>query len=294
MTRLLALALVPLLACHPAAPATPRPAPAAAATTPAAFGVRVVGHGPPIVFIPGLSSPGWVWDATVAQLATRYTCHVLTLAGFADQPARPRGDGGFLAGERDAILAYLDANHLARVVIVGHSLGGTLAFALAARAPDRVAGVLAIDGAPFLGALQDPAQTPASVAPIATQIRAQLAGMDRAAFAHQTEAAMAAMVTDPALAAKIGAAAVHSDPATVGDAVYDVMTTDLRPALADVPAPLWLVAAGEANVAAYEAQLAKARVHKVVAAPSARHFVMLDAPALVDATLGQLLAEVAW
>lgn len=36
--------------------------------------------------IPGLSSSGKVWDATVENWKSRFECHVFTLAGFAGQP----------------------------------------------------------------------------------------------------------------------------------------------------------------------------------------------------------------
>src|SRR4051812_3944889 len=76
------LALLLLAACHTTT--TPAPAPAHPE-----FTVTVTGHGPPILFIPGLSSPGSVWDHAVAHLASNHECHVLTLAGFAGTPALP-------------------------------------------------------------------------------------------------------------------------------------------------------------------------------------------------------------
>src|SRR5271165_2213258 len=55
--------------------------------SPAAFSVKVTGAGRPMILIPGLSCGGDVWDGTVAHFKDRYECHVLTLAGFAGQPA---------------------------------------------------------------------------------------------------------------------------------------------------------------------------------------------------------------
>ena len=49
---------------------------------------------------PGLQSAGAVWDTTVAHYKERYECHVLTLAGFAGQPALPAGTP-FLKTVRD-------------------------------------------------------------------------------------------------------------------------------------------------------------------------------------------------
>ena len=47
------------------------------------FQVQVTGTGRPILLIPGLASSGDTWTTTVAHLGGRFTCHVLTLAGFA-------------------------------------------------------------------------------------------------------------------------------------------------------------------------------------------------------------------
>jgi N-formylmaleamate deformylase len=52
----------------------------------APFTVKVTGHGKPMILIPGLASSGDTWVGTVAHFKQRYTCYVLTLAGFAGVP----------------------------------------------------------------------------------------------------------------------------------------------------------------------------------------------------------------
>src|SRR4051794_4650480 len=58
-------------------------------STPPELAVEVSGSGRPIVFIPGLASSGEVWSSIVAGLQPSYSCHVLTLAGFAGRPPIP-------------------------------------------------------------------------------------------------------------------------------------------------------------------------------------------------------------
>src|SRR5205809_1000053 len=65
-----------------------------AAWTPTSFTVKVSGHGRPVIFIPGLTCDGSVWDETVAHLGGKVEAHVLSLAGFGgtppiDQPLLP-------------------------------------------------------------------------------------------------------------------------------------------------------------------------------------------------------------
>src|SRR5580692_6292950 len=99
------------------------PTPAPPPFVPTAFSVKVSGAGRPVIFIPGLAAGGAVWDGTVAHLGGRVQAHVLTLAGFAGQPAIA---APFLEQVHDQIRQYIVANHLDHVVVVGHSLGGMM------------------------------------------------------------------------------------------------------------------------------------------------------------------------
>jgi pimeloyl-ACP methyl ester carboxylesterase len=98
----------------PATPATPTPPPKETA-----FDVTVTGSGRPVVFVPGLGSPGSVWDGTVAHLAGKYQTHVLTLAGFAGVAPIPPP---FLLTVHQQLVDYV--KHLDHPIVVGHSLGG--------------------------------------------------------------------------------------------------------------------------------------------------------------------------
>jgi len=55
----------------------------------------------------------------------RYQIHVLSLAGFAGVP---RVAGPLIENAREGLAAYIRTNHLEKPVIVGHSLGGFLAW----------------------------------------------------------------------------------------------------------------------------------------------------------------------
>ncbi len=92
----------------------------------APFTVEVSGRGRPMLLIPGLTSGGDVWTATVAEFAKDHEVHVFTLAGFAGV-APIATDTGWLRLQRDAIAGYIRERRLEKPVIVGHSLGGMLA-----------------------------------------------------------------------------------------------------------------------------------------------------------------------
>ena len=266
---------------------------ATAAAAPAPFSVEVRGHGPPVVLIPGLSCGGDVWRATVDKYAATHELHVLTLAGFAGQPPI---DGPLLEPVRRALADYIRAHKLARPVIVGHSLGGVLALWLAATEPDLVGGVVVVDAVPFLPALMQPGATVDRARPQAEAMRTMLSALSPAQFAAQNRQSLAAMITRPADVDAVAARSTRSDPKAVAQAMYDVMTTDLRPLLAKVRAPalIFVAAAGQdaAKVrAAYEAQYAPLAGHTTVVAAKARHFIMLDDAPLFYRALDRFLAR---
>ena len=125
------------------ATAAPVPAPVARPYAPTSFSVTVAGrpHGRPIILIPGLGCPGSVWADTVAHFPDAET-HVLTLAGFAGQApiSTPLS-----ATVRAELAIYIRDRHLEHPIIIGHSLGGFIAFWLAAAEPDLVGPTITVD-----------------------------------------------------------------------------------------------------------------------------------------------------
>ena len=89
--------------------------------------------------------------------------------------------------------------------------------------------------------------------------------------------------------------------ATAGQAVYELMTTDLREDVAKITSDVLLVAAVkavastpsrlEAVLKSYEAQIASVPRRRVIAATNALHFVMLDDPQFLLTAMNELLGE---
>ena len=262
--------------------------PAAPSEAPPPFAVEIHGQGRPVLLIPGLGSPGSVWDSTVeALVADGYQAHVFTLAGFAGQPAMQLEEGqDFLTEVRQGLVIY--ARGLGQPpALVGHSLGGTLALWLAATEPDLFSTVVAVDGVAFLPALMNPQATEESARAQAEAMTAAFRGMTPEAYDTQTAYALSTMITDPAIARRMAEASRGTDPATAGAAMSTLMTHDLRDELATIKAPVLLLAAGAAAPtpdatadlrARYEDQIAAVPDHRVEVVANARHFIMLDQP----------------
>lgn len=271
-------------------------APVAATETPssspacACFSVQVSGHGPAVIFIPGLASSGEVWQDTVDVLKTDYQVHVLTLAGFAGVPVLPaaRWSGGYLVTQQHAILEYIQQQQLQQPIIVGHSLGGYLALALAVQAPEQIGGAVNVDGLPALGALFAQSATNNK-----NQASAAPQGFDPAVLVKS-------MARDEVWQQKIMADMFRSDGMTSGLAMQELIQADLRAELATLRVPVLTLGAlqhgapysSPAQVQVnYEQQFlqAPAQFHQFAFAPQSKHFIMADEPAWLLQQLQQFL-----
>lgn len=266
---------------------------ALAATTafsaePSAFTVKVTGHGRPMILIPGLSSPGQVWDSTVNHFKDRYECHVLSLAGFAGTP--PIADNSpFLASMRDAIARYIRDHHLERPVIVGHSLGGHLALELGTKNPALVGPLVVVDGVPFLTGMMRPGTTSEQARTSSAEMRRFFDAMDNATYEQSIRAGThtRSMVVSDDHHAQIVAWSLASHRPTVTNAMTEMFSADLREDLARIQSPTLVFAAWIAykpytdrarTEATFREQFSRLNGVKLVISDTARHFVMLDEP----------------
>ncbi|MEO8551783.1 MAG: alpha/beta hydrolase [Kofleriaceae bacterium] len=256
-----------------------------------AFSVKVTGSGRPVVFIPGLASPGSVWDGTVAHLGGKVQAHVVTLAGFAGEPpiAAP-----FLPAVHDQLAAYL--HHLDHPIVVGHSLGGAMTLWLAETSSADLAGIIDVDGMPFLAAVTDPSMTEEKAAPYAKQVHDSMSSLTPEQLGAQMKQFLAGMITKPDDLERIAAASATSDVATVATAFGELVSKDLRPELAKITTKVTIIAATVRDgvtpaqmEAAWHTQIDAIKGAEVHFVPNAKHFVMLDQPdafyALVDQAL---------
>jgi len=96
----------------------------------------VVGSGPPLLLIQGVGVAGGGWAPQVEALADRYTCISYDNRGLGRSV--PRGEPVSVERMAEDARAILDAERIDAAHVVGHSLGGPVAIALALAARDRV------------------------------------------------------------------------------------------------------------------------------------------------------------
>lgn len=236
---------------------------------PPSFTVKVTGHGRPVIFIPGLGCPGAVWDDTVARLTAPggpgIEAHVITIAGFAGvPPIKPP----LVATVRHDLVRYISAHQLESPILVGHSLGGYLAYWVAATAPDQIGGAIVVDAGPSFG---DDLETARALRNTWAQ-----AGDDE--LPQMIRAAYTSMVRDPRRIEPFIPAITRSDREAIGNAIYELVTTDLSSLLPKIRAPVLLVLSDGGLKDRYRQQAAPVPHLEVEVVPHTGHFVMLDDP----------------
>lgn len=251
------------------------------------FSVEVVGRGPDVVLIPGLASARETWRHTAERLRGRYRLHLVQMAGFAGEPARANATGPFFDPVAEELDRYLV--RLRKPIVVGHSLGGTLALALAERHPEHMAKVFIVDSLPFYGVLMGgPSATSASLKPIVEGMRSRPAVAMPPA---QQQAMMAAMVTAPQDIERVARWGSASDPAVVMTAMTDDMLADLRPDLAKATVPVTVIYETPLEPMIQTGYAALPDKVLIAAKPGVKHFIMYDDPAGFDAALDAFLAK---
>src|SRR5256886_6622863 len=106
---------------------------------------------PTVLFLQGVTGQARTWDHEAAALAGRFRIIALDQRGHGDSDPAPDGDYTLTALTGD-IAAVVDALGLARVSLVGLSLGGRVAIVYAALHPERVERLMIVDIGPDIAA----------------------------------------------------------------------------------------------------------------------------------------------
>ena len=248
---------------------------------PTSFSVDVAGHGRAVILIPGLGCPGSVWDETVVHFGGRFETHVLTLAGFAGQPpiAAP-----LLATAREELARYIRDRKLDHPIVIGHSLGGFLAYWLAETDPELVDRLIVVDAAPAISGEIKPGS-----AKSVTDIWRNDSDAD---FARDARQFFSSMADNKAKLEPVIVAVARSDKRTFADAVDELNAIDLRPDLGKIRAPTFVVLAEDATYPGVVAtQIAAIPNHQQVTLANTKHFVFFDDPTAFFRAVDDFLAR---
>jgi len=244
--------------------------------------IRSVGEGMPVIFIPGLASPPSVFGEAAEKIGKGNHLIFVQMNGFAGSAPNAAGVDNLLPGAVDELAAWLVANHLNKAAVIGHSMGGLMALMLAKRHPEAASRLLIVDSLPFYGMLFGPNATPENVRPVVEQMRA---GLVAGTTPPQVPPHMS---NSEANKAKILAWLKASDPKTVGEALVEDATTDVRPDLASIKIPVTVLYAvptpeSKAMIAGLYASAYKDLSNvRLIPVEGSEHFIMLDQPTSFD------------
>ncbi len=240
--------------------------------------------GSPVFFIPGLATPGSVFEPYAASRPD-LDAYLVTLAGFGGTTALDPSEGVILPAAQ-AVATYLEAGNLRDVVLVGHSLGGQVALQAALRAPDQIAHVVVVDSLPFFADFMMPGADPGLVRMQGEARMSVIQSMERSAFMAMIEQGAPIQATSPEHQAQVVSYVASSDQNTVAKGTFEALSLDWRPGLNAVAAPVTVLAPHNAFVsmspdglaARYAEQYAAIETLDVRVITDSRHFIMLDQP----------------
>ena len=263
------------------------------------FAVEKTGHGPAMILIPGLFSSGDVWKETVAHYKDRYTCYSLTLPGFAGQP--PIHSDTLLTAISREIGRFIVQNKLQKPLVVGHSLGGWVALDVAVNNPGLLGGVICVSSAPFLPALSMGSDISMdSARKVGVMIKGYMVGQTQEQIRQSQNYVLPTMIRDTDRINEVMGMAVHSDPATQGEVMYELFSIDLRQEMSKVQCPVLVLgdwvsyksygATRENTMEKYQQQFARAPHVTIRLNDSSKHFIMYDEPQWFTGEIDKFLA----
>ncbi len=112
---------------------------------PLALHYEVFRAGVPVVILPGLFGSTANWRFMARRLAVKYR---VLVADLRNHGRSPHADSMTYEEMAEDVLMLLDKQGMARVALLGHSMGGKVAMTFALHYPDRVGALVVVDVVP--------------------------------------------------------------------------------------------------------------------------------------------------
>ena len=227
-----------------------------------------------IIFIPGFASSGDVWNETKVNFEKDFTCYTLTMAGFAG--AKPQPNATFKNWENE-IANYIKANKIEKPIVIGHSMGGGMALAIAADYPELISKIVVVDALPCLNALMDPSFKSKENNDCTSMVN-QMTTMSDTQFYDMQKKTMPRLLEDASKLDMVVDWSVKSDRKTFAEMYCDFSNTDLRDKISTIKCPsLILLESYFVNLKpAIESQYKNLKTANFQYANKGLHFIMYD------------------
>ncbi len=276
-----------------AVPPTPTAAQAAAADTRqgqyvtvngARIFYQVAGTGTPLLLIHGFPLSGELFQGQLAGLSGRFQVITPDLRGFG-KSSTPSPYGSIEQYTSD-ILAFMNALHIQRAVIGGHSMGGQITLELYHQAPQRFLGMLLIDTNPMAASVVEQAEWPSFGA------QAQKEGVPSIVSTVEPQMLTGTgRMGSPALAAEMAdILAEGSVNGVVGGGFALAARPDFTTMLHAITVPTLVLVGVDDPIYSYEVSTMTHNAipfSKLVVLPQAEHASIFEQPALANAAITQ-------
>lgn len=227
-----------------------------------------------IVLIPGFACSGEVWAETKAVFEKGYTCYTLTMAGFAD--AEPNPNPSF-ENWKIGIADFIKDNNIEKPILIGHSMGGGLAMAIAADYPNLIKKIVVVDALPCLTALTNPNFKQQENIDCSITVN-QITTLSKEQFHQMQKMSMPQLIQNKEMMETVVNWSTQSDRQTFAQMYCDFSNTDLRERIKGVECPaLVLLESNFTNFKpAIEEQFKNLESADLQYANKGLHFIMYD------------------
>lgn len=243
-----------------------------------AIKVEKNGKGDPIIYLPGFTTPGSIWDETIRNLDGDYTHYRISYAGFnglapIEMP--------WYSQVKEALISTIEKEKLKKITLIGHSMGGSLAMDLAAKLGDQVQSVILIESIPCMREVMMPG-VPASSLAYDSPYNNQMLTMSATDFANMSKGMAMNMTDSPAGIDSLTQWAIDADRETYVYGYTDLLKLDQRDQLEEIDAAVLILGgtfpSRELVEPNYQSQYANLKNKQISFANDSKHFIMFDQP----------------
>jgi pimeloyl-ACP methyl ester carboxylesterase len=199
------------------------------------------------------------------------------------------------------IARFIVERKLRKPLVIGHSLGGWMALKIATANPGLLGGIVCVSSSPFLPGLSMGNDVSLdSARALGKMIKGYMVGQTPEQIRQGQQYTLPTMIRDTARINEVMKMAVRCDPATQGEAMYELFSVDLRPEMYKVQCPVlvlgdWVAyksyGANRENVMEkYRQQYSKAAHVTIEMSDTSKHFIMYDEPAWFFGAVDKFLA----
>jgi pimeloyl-ACP methyl ester carboxylesterase len=238
--------------------------------------VSRTGKGDPVLFLPGFTCPGSVWNETIKNMEGKNEAYIISYAGFNGIAPIPMP---WYQSIKKELIDYIKKEDLKKIKVIGHSMGGNLATDLAAEMPERFQKVIIVDAIPCMRELMMPGVNASQIQYESPFNKSMLAWTPEQT--RKNAALMAgSMTNNKELTDSLVQWSLIADRETYVYGYTDLLKLDLRETLGKISAKVLILGADfpskDQVIATYDKQYANLANKTVEIATNSKHFVMFD------------------